>query len=135
MCLIGQWPNEVEHVFCVLDVTGSTWTSADYGQRLPEYGYRPSSGIRTRVQQGSKLGDRTIVGWIDIEYLPLVASPDLTGVPHPWPGEGASSGGGGGSAGGGGGASASSSSWGQTVFGATLLGALSYVVYRLLKGR
>ena len=88
LVLIGQYPNEVEHMFVLLDINGDQWTSADYGQTSPE---GASSAIVTRVKQGGNLvrfgGARSIVGWIDIESLPLTASVNMTGVPQPWPGQ------------------------------------------------
>ena len=88
LVLIGQHPNEKEHMFVLLDINGDTWTSADYGQQSAE---GASSAIVTRVKQGGNLvrfgGARSIVGWIDIESLPLTASVNMTGVPQPWPGQ------------------------------------------------
>lgn len=90
LVLIGQFPNEQEHVFVLLDIQGDQWTSADYGQKTAESGYKPSSAIVTRTRQGGNLvrsgRGRSIVGWIDLESIPLAASPDLSGVPQPWPG-------------------------------------------------
>lgn len=86
LVLIGQYPQEKEHALVLLDISGNQWTSGDFGQALPEYGYKPSSGIRTRTLSGDSLGGRRVVGWIDLEGMGYIASPDLTGVPQPWPG-------------------------------------------------
>jgi hypothetical protein len=81
LVLIGQWPDEQEHVFCVLDVNGNEWTSGDYGQ--VNASGQPSSKLVSRTRSGTKLGSRTIIGWVNLDALPLAAAPDMTGVESP----------------------------------------------------
>lgn len=122
LCLIGQWPNEQEHVFCVLDVNGNEWTSGDYGQ--VNASGQPSSKLVSRTRSGNKLGSRTIIGWINLDALSLSAAADMTGVENP-PGVPP--------AGGGGGAAATGGGVGSLIVGLLVVGGIAAAVAAISK--
>lgn len=75
--LIGQWPDEIQHMGVVLRAGPSSWLTADYGG-VNELGQQ-SSGIGERAFDGTRLGKlrRRVQGWIDIDLIPKTAAARL----------------------------------------------------------
>ncbi len=83
--LIGAWPDEIEHVFVVLEAGPETWLTADYGA-VNSVGQQ-SSSIGTTTLSSGRIGryNRKLIGWIDIDRVPRSAPAQLpvTGITLP----------------------------------------------------
>lgn len=85
VCLVSNGPPTTEHVFVFMsqetdDAGNVFWNTADGGQTAPNGKYTAGKFCRRQLK-GTKLGDRTVWGWIPLKELKfetpcIVAGPE-----------------------------------------------------------